>query len=580
MAVALVAGAATMTGCDDDFDRPPVIVPEATIEANTTIFELKEKYWQGTTSDFMTTIGTTDSGEHVIIGGRVVSSDEEGNVYQRIVLEDETSSIFVRIYSTKLFESYQYGQEVRIDVTGLLIGTYRGLMMIGVDYNGSVGGMDLDVFKQRAQVNGLPDKAAIPQYVTTISDIKSYLTDQTQLMTWQSRLITLENVQFVGGGSEMFGTPGAANYTTRQLKDAEGNTLDISTSNRCEFVNLLMPAGTGTVNAILSYYGSNWQLVFSDPETDCTGFTWVDTPTTPEVPADGGDGSAETPFTVQAVQAGAAGTGKWVTGYIVGFIPDKYYDQAVFGTEGAINTNILLAPAADVTDVAACIPVALVGDLRTAVGLGGHPENLGKQVTIYGDLEKYFGQPGLKNTSLYAWGDKGGETPEVPDTPTGNVLYSALLSTDTEISTGWAFENANLPAALTYIWSWKSIGSTYYLNASAFYNSAALESTGYAFSPVIDLSGTTTAKMTFDHAAKFQTTLRSLCSAVVREEGATEWTELAIPTWPEAGSWSFVNAGEIDLAAYAGKKIQVGFKYGSSTAGADTWEIKNLKITE
>lgn len=572
MAVALVAGAATMTGCDDDFDRPPVIVPEATIEANTTILELKEQYWQGTTSDFLTTIGTTDTGDHVIIGGRVVSSDEDGNIYQRIVLEDETSSIFVRIYSTKLFESYQYGQEVRIDVTGLLIGTYRGLMMIGVDYNGSVGGMDLNVFQQRAQVNGLPDKAAIPQYVTTISDIKSYLTDQTQLMTWQSRLITLENVEFVGGGSEMFGTPGAANYTTRQLKDAEGNTLDISTSNKCEFVNLLMPKGTGTVNAILSYYGSNWQLVFSNPLTDCTGFTWVDTPTTPEVPADGGDGSAETPFTVQAVQAGAAGTGKWVTGYIVGFIPDKYYDQAVFGTEGAINTNILLAPAADVTDVAACIPVALVGDLRNAVGLGGHPENLGKQVTIYGDLEKYFGQPGLKNTSIYAWGDKGGETPEVPDTPTGSVLYSALGETDATID--WDID------AETGVWSWKEYSKKYYLNASAFGNDAAIGATTYAFSPVIDLTAAKSAKMTFDHAAKFQTTLRTLCSAVVREDGATDWTELAIPTWPEAGSWTFVSAGVIDLSAYAGKKIQVGFKYGSSTDGADTWEIKNLKITE
>lgn len=572
MAVALVAGAATMTGCDDDFDRPPVIVPEATIEANTTILELKEQYWQGTTSDFLTTIGTTDTGDHVIIGGRVVSSDEDGNIYQRIVLEDETSSIFVRIYSTKLFESYQYGQEVRIDVTGLLIGTYRGLMMIGVDYNGSIGGMDLNVFQQRAQVNGLPDKAAIPQYVTTISDIKSYLTDQTQLMTWQSRLITLENVEFVGGGSEMFGTPGAANYTTRQLKDAEGNTLDISTSNKCTFVNLLMPKGTGTVNAILSYYGSNWQLVFSDPETDCTGFTWVDTPEKPDVPADGGDGSAETPFTVQAVQAGAAGTGKWVTGYIVGFIPDKYYDQAVFGTEGAINTNILLAPAADVTDVAACIPVALVGDLRTAVGLGGHPENLGKQVTIYGDLEKYFGQPGLKNTSIYAWGDKGGETPEVPDTPTGSVLYSALGETDATID--WDID------AETGVWSWKEYSKKYYLNASAFGNDAAIGATTYAFSPVIDLTAAKSAKMTFDHAAKFQTTLRTLCSAVVREDGATDWTELAIPTWPEAGSWTFVSAGVIDLSAYAGKKIQVGFKYGSSTDGADTWEIKNLKITE
>ena len=79
---------------------------------------------------------------------------------------------------------------------------------------------------------------------------------------------------------------------------------------------------------------------------------------------------------------------------------------------------------------------------------------------------------------------------------------------------------------------------------------------------------------------KFQTTLRTLCCAVVREEGAASWTELAIPSWPEAGAWTFANSGSIDLSAYAGKKIHVGFKYGSDESGADTWEIRNLKISE
>ena len=54
---------------------------------------------------------------------------------------------------------------------------------------------------------------------------------------------------------------------------------------------------------------------------------------------------------------------------------------------------------------------------------------------------------------------------------------------------------------------------------------------------------------------------------------------LTIPTWPEAGSWTFAASGSIDLSVYAGKKIQVAFKYGSSAAGADTWEIKNLTFT-
>ena len=162
MALAVAAASAGFVSCDDDFDRPPVIVPEATITANTSILDLKAKYWQDSSQDYQTTIGTTDDGKHIIIGGRVVSSDKEGNVYQRIILEDETSAITVRIYSTDLYEKYQYGQEVRIDVTGLLIGTYRGLQMIGTLYNNSIGGMDLDVFTSIAQVNGLPDPALIP----------------------------------------------------------------------------------------------------------------------------------------------------------------------------------------------------------------------------------------------------------------------------------------------------------------------------------------------------------------------------------------------------------------------------------
>ena len=48
--------------------------------------------------------------------------------------------------------------------------------------------------------------------------------------------------------------------------------------------------------------------------------------------------------------------------------------------------------------------------------------------------------------------------------------------------------------------------------------------------------------------------------------------------WPEAGAWTFANSDNLSLAAFDGKKIQIAFKYASSAAGADTWEIKNVKI--
>ncbi len=96
---------------------------------------------------------------------------------------------------------------------------------------------------------------------------------------------------------------------------------------------------------------------------------------------------------------------------------------------------------------------------------------------------------------------------------------------------------------------------------------------------MIDLTAATGVSAQFEHAAKFQTTLQSLCGFAVRVEGASQWTMLTIPTWPTAGAWTFANSGTISLADYSGKKIQLAYKYGSSTAGSDTWEIRNLALS-
>lgn len=40
----------------------------------------------------------------------------------------------------------------------------------------------------------------------------------------------------------------------------------------------------------------------------------------------------------------------------------------------------------------------------------------------------------------------------------------------------------------------------------------------------------------------------------------------------------FVNSGAIDFTAYAGKNVNVAFKYTSTTSAAATWEIDNVKV--
>ena len=78
---AMLFAALAATSCDDNWDTPPMVAPVATIEANTSIEELKTKYWQEA-NNCVDTIGYKEDGKtHYIIKGRVVSSQEGGNIY-------------------------------------------------------------------------------------------------------------------------------------------------------------------------------------------------------------------------------------------------------------------------------------------------------------------------------------------------------------------------------------------------------------------------------------------------------------------------------------------------------------------
>lgn len=306
-----------------------------------------------------------------------------------------------------------------------------------------------------------------------------------------------------------------------------------------------------------------------------------------------GTGAWNNPMTVYQVSLGSvndAFSSCWVKGYIVGYINVDVAnvlkeETAVFTTPATVKTNILLAANPDEKDWSKCIPVQLPsGPVRNALNLGDHADNLGKEVCILGTTgSKYCSAYGLRSASAYKWGAEGDEDVDnkVPDVPeiTGVTIYDALPETASELDPSWTIENVTLAEGLTNVWSWKIYNSKGYLNASAYFGGGAKEALAYAYSPVISLEGYNTAALSFDHAAKFQTTIKELCKAVVREEGSATWTDLEIPNWPGTTSWTFVSSGEIDLSAYAGKKVQVGFKYASTSEGADTWEIKNVKVT-
>lgn len=123
-------------------------------------------------------------------------------------------------------------------------------------------------------------------------------------------------------------------------------------------------------------------------------------PTTPEVATQGTEAS---PYTVTDAKTVKTGTGKYIKGYIVGYVPGMALNEAIFGDASSAETaptNILLAAKADEKEVKNCMPIQLpAGDLRTALNLKDNSGNLKKELIICGNIETYFGATGLKSAT-------------------------------------------------------------------------------------------------------------------------------------------------------------------------------------
>ena len=415
-AVALAVSASILTGCDEELAVPPLSIPSTDVRANTTIADFKQQYWSNE-NNYCTQVGKTADGEDLIIGGRIIASDEGGNIYQNLMLQDETGAVTIAVYTnsndglSNLNTKYKVGEELFVNVTGLYAGKYAGLFQIGTagDYNGTpqTSKMEASEFLAHTFLNGLPDPSKCIVSEMTIAEINAATSveDQQKL---QSQLVELKNVSFIGGGDLTWGETGSSSTAVnRYLIDEAGNQLLVRNSNKSDFCDQILPAGHGDVKGILGYYNGTWQFLFRTP-SDCTDFGGES-----YAPVIEGEGTADDPFTVGAVLAGANGSGVWVTGYIVGWIDGQVMSTgAKFTTPASVASNILMAASPDETNVANCIPVQLTSgsDVRNALNLQNNPDNLGKQVTIKGNLEAYFGSAGIKSTTVYAWGDKGDDS--------------------------------------------------------------------------------------------------------------------------------------------------------------------------
>lgn len=413
-----------MASCQANMDAPEMEVPVATMTPNTTLSELKTLF--GDQTAMICPMKDEDSKMPYIIHGRVISSDASGNIYKSIVIQDETAALAISINQSSTYNDYRIGQEIVMDVTGLWIGQYRGLIQLGTlgtPYDGlpQLNFMPWDEFLMHTQKNGLPDPTT--RYVgmndewpsdnvyCIVTEIGKLPTSGEDFRNIQSQLVEFRNVSFVDGGNEIFAP--YQESVSRTLRDANGAEIIVRNSGYSNFYNDTIPAGSGTVRGILSYYGSDWQILLR---------------TRDDVIFDS-KGSKDDPYTVaEAIEKQDQGYAGWMKGYIVGSVKGGVAEvtsnsDIIFGADAEMDNNLVVGPAADCTDWTQCVAVQLPqgSDLRKYGNLADNPAVYKKSILISGGFSKYLGMAGLTgNTGSADAFEIDGVVIDGPDVPGDN----------------------------------------------------------------------------------------------------------------------------------------------------------------
>lgn len=235
-----------LSACDyNTFDDPQPAAP-VELTANTTIRELINKYRTG---------GSTIT-EDIIIEGKVISSDKAGNIYKTLIIQDGTGGIKIKSGLTGLYNFYKLGQTVYVKCKGLQLGAYGQSVEIGATpAEGSKYETDYipaGLFPNYV-FGGEKGEPVAPKAIESLSDIpKRNEGDNT--------LVMLEKVQFKTSELGFTWSLDESAGTNRTLIDENGKEIAVRTSGYSNFALNVLPEGSGSFTAILTYFNTTPQL--------------------------------------------------------------------------------------------------------------------------------------------------------------------------------------------------------------------------------------------------------------------------------------------------------------------------------
>ena len=133
--IILFAAAVFLAGCEEfqpvftgkyPAYKPEKIYTDADFKKITSISEVKDMYKANGSKPYKVK-------KNCMIKGRVTTSDQAGNFYKSLYIQDEPAGIEVKIGKNGLYNEYKVGQWIYVDCADLTVGDYNGMINIGYE---------------------------------------------------------------------------------------------------------------------------------------------------------------------------------------------------------------------------------------------------------------------------------------------------------------------------------------------------------------------------------------------------------------------------------------------------------------
>ena len=243
---ALLIGS-TIQSCKKKFDEPPVeefpvIIPNATIS------QIKALHTIGNTPTLIS--------DSLVIEGIVVSSDEAGNFFKQLIIQDDSAGIELRIEMSNLYTDYPVGRKVWVKCKDLYVGDYEGNHQLTIN---DAGDRIPEGMLSKFLIGGPKDQPVVPKAVS-ILDIKS-------TTKYRNMLVELDNVQFATADSgQTYADAVTSSSLNRSIQDCNGNAIILRSSGYATFASDLTPGGNGKAVGIHTNFGTDAQLYIRDTD--------------------------------------------------------------------------------------------------------------------------------------------------------------------------------------------------------------------------------------------------------------------------------------------------------------------------